>query len=108
MSGIIVIFIGIILYVFFWLFVFALHRVSVRVRNIYDLMNPAPDAAQINSISEQLDHKPIIDHNAWRGEKINMDLAAKVRFAQRSSTERVNSHLKDNYGCRQSDVSSDV
>ena len=108
MSGILAFFIAIILYVFFWLFVFALHRVSVRIRNISDLMNSAPYAAQINSISEQLDHKPIIDHNAWHGENINMDLDAKVRFSQRSSTERVNSHPKDNYGCRQSDVSSDV
>ena len=100
MSGILVIFIGIILYVFFWLFVYALHRVSVRITNIYDLMNSASDTAQINSISEQLDHKPIIDHNPRRGEKIYMDPATKARFAQRSSAERVNSYLKDNYGGR--------
>ena len=42
---------------------------------------------------------PIIDHNPRRsGEKIQMDPAAQVRFAQRSSSERINSTLKDNYG----------
>ena len=35
-----------------------------------------------------------------RGEKIYMDPATKARFAQRSSAERVNSYLKDNYGGR--------
>lgn len=43
-------------------------------------------------------HRPIIDHNPRRGEKIEMDPASKSRFAERSSAERVNSSLKDNYG----------
>ena len=47
-----------------------------------------------------LGHKPIIDNNPRRGEKVLMDPATKSRFAQRTSAERVNSNLKDNYGGR--------
>jgi len=71
-----------------------------RITNLYDLMDSAYDAPQIHSFSENLGHKPIIDHNPRRGEKIYMDPATKSRFAERSSAERVNSNLKDNYGGR--------
>lgn len=71
-----------------------------RIINLYDLMDSAYDAPQIHSFSKNLGHKPIIDHNPRRGEKIYMDPATKARFAQRSSAERVNSYLKDNYGGR--------
>ena len=64
-----------------------------RITNLYD-------SPQIHSFSKNLGHKPIIDHNPRRGEKIYMDPATKARFAQRSSAERVNSYLKDNYGGR--------
>ncbi len=69
-----------------------------RVTNLYDLMDSAYDAPQIKTFSQQLGHVPIIDHNPRRGEKIKMDTPQKARFAQRSSVERVNSYLKDNYG----------
>jgi hypothetical protein len=52
------------------------------------------------SFSKSLGHVPIIDHNPRHGEKILMDPATKSRFAERSSVERVNSNLKDNYGGR--------
>lgn len=71
-----------------------------RVTNLYDLMDSAYDAPQIHAYSEKLGHKPIIDHNPRRGKKISMDSATKTRFAERSSAERVNSYLKDNYGGR--------
>jgi hypothetical protein len=71
-----------------------------RITNLYDLMDSAYDAPQIHGFSKSLGHKPIIDHNPRRGKKIHMDPAAKARFAQRSSAERVNSYLKDNYGGR--------
>ena len=54
----------------------------------------------ILSFSEKLGHKPIIDQNPRRGEKIYMDPATKACFVERSSAERVNSNLKDNYGGR--------
>ncbi len=55
---------------------------------------------RLRSTASALGHKPIIDHNPSRGEKIYMDPATKSRFAERSSAERVNSNLKDNYGGR--------
>jgi len=71
---------------------------SKRVKSLYDLMDAAYDAPQIREFSEKLSHVPIIDPNPRRGEKIPLDPAKKVRFAQRSSVERVNSYLKDNHG----------
>ena len=73
---------------------------SERVKSLYDLMDAAYDSPQIHSFSESLGHKPIIDHNPRRGEKKLMDPATKARYAERSSAERVNSNLKDNYGGR--------
>jgi len=73
---------------------------SKRVVNLYDLMDAAYDSPEIHSFSQSLGHVPIIDNNPRRGEKILMDPATKSRFAQRSSAERVNSNLKDNYGGR--------
>lgn len=71
-----------------------------RVTNLYDLMDAAYDSPEIHAFSESLGHRPIIDNNPRRGEKILMDTATKSRFAERSSAERVNSNLKDNYGGR--------
>lgn len=71
-----------------------------RVTTLYDLMDAAYDSPEIHAFSKSLGHRPIIDNNPRRGEKILMDPATKTRFAQRSSAERVNSNLKDNYGGR--------
>lgn len=71
-----------------------------RITHLYDLMDAAYDAPQIKSYSAGLGHVAIIDHNPRGGEKILMDPATKARFAERSSAERVNSNLKDNYGGR--------
>jgi len=73
---------------------------SERVTNLYDLMDAAYDSPEIHAFSEFLGHRPIIDNNPRRGEKILMDPATKSRFAERSSAERINSYLKDNYGGR--------
>ena len=73
---------------------------SERVTNLYDLMDAAYDSPEIHAFSMSLGHRPIIDNNPRRGEKIWMDPATKSRFAERSSAERVNSNLKDNYGGR--------
>jgi hypothetical protein len=73
---------------------------SRRLTNLYDLMDAAYDSPQIHSFSRSLGHIPIIDSNPRRGEKILMEPATKARFAERSSAERVNSSLKDNYGGR--------
>jgi hypothetical protein len=70
-----------------------------RITVLYDLMDAAYDAPEIHAFSKRLGHVPIIDNNPRRGkEKIKMDPAEKKRYNQRSSAERVNSNLKDNYG----------
>jgi hypothetical protein len=73
---------------------------SERVTNLYDLADSAYDAPQIEAYSRSLGHVPIIDTNKRRGEAIPMEPAKALRFRERSSAERVNSNLKDNYGGR--------
>ncbi len=68
-----------------------------RVTNLYDLMDAAYDAPEIHAFSKEKGRIPIIDDNPRRGEKKEMDPAKKVRYNERSSVERVNSELKDNY-----------
>lgn len=69
-----------------------------RVTNLYDLMDSAYDAPQIRDFSQRLGHVPIVDQNPRRGDKQAMEPAQAKRFKERSSAERVNSNLKDNYG----------
>jgi hypothetical protein len=71
-----------------------------RVQNLYDLMDSAYDAPQIRGFSEKLGHVAIIDTNPRRGEKQGMEAHRAQRYKQRSSSERVNANLKDNYGGR--------
>jgi hypothetical protein len=83
-----------------------------RVVNLYDLMDSAYDNDAIRAHSIGLGHVPIIDINPRRDavlaaaierdnkakRKINFKTAEDVRYNQRSSAERVNSNLKDNFG----------
>lgn len=69
-----------------------------RVTNLYDLMDSAYDAPQIRDFSRQLGHVPIVDQNPRRGPEQPMEPAHAERFKERSSAERVNANLKDNYG----------
>ena len=71
-----------------------------RVTSLYDLMDSAYDAPQIAAFSRALGHVPIIDPNPRGGEKIPLAPAEAQRFNQRSSSERVNSRLKERYGGR--------
>ena len=72
-----------------------------RITSLYDLMDAAYDAKEIHAFSRRLGHVPLIDHNPGRGgTKREMDPPEKVRYKERSSAERVNSNLKDNYGGR--------
>ena len=54
----------------------------------------------IYAYSRHLQHVPIIDANPRRGDPLPMAPAPAVRFRERSTAERVNSNLKDNYGDR--------
>jgi len=82
-----------------------------RVTNLYDLMDSAYDAREIHDHSRSLGHVPVIDpvprskaaKDAWAMEKkarrqIGWKPAEARRLAQRTSCERVNSRLKDQFG----------
>lgn len=71
-----------------------------RIVNLYDLMDSAYDVPEIDAFSRALNHVPIIDPNFRRHDAIPLALAAQIRFRERSTAERVNSNLKDNYGGR--------
>lgn len=87
---------------------------AARVTSLYDLMDSAYDAAEIKQHSRSLGHVPIIDVNprankalkeelsreARRQRVIHFQMPEKIRYNQRSSSERVNGRLKDEFGGR--------
>jgi len=73
---------------------------SERATILYDLADSAYDAEEIKAFLKKYGHIPIIDPNQRRGEKIELAPAEKVRYRERSTVERGNSDLKDNYGAR--------
>jgi transposase len=87
---------------------------AVKVTSLYDLMDAAYDCPQIKQHSESLGHVPIIDKNTRRNVKekteleaetkalrtLNLTTPEQLRYNQRSSAERVNSRLKDDFGGR--------
>lgn len=73
---------------------------AARVRNLYDLADSAYDVPQILAFSRSLGHVPLINPHPRRADAIPFDPASKIRFRERSTAERVNSNLKDNFGGR--------
>ena len=87
---------------------------SERVTNLYDLMDSAYDAPQIHEVSRRLGHIPLIDKHPRRDEKLKAkikaenkrcrlvghQLAETARYRERSTVERVNARLKDEFGGR--------
>lgn len=85
-----------------------------RITNLYDLMDSAYDAEPIHQYSRQSGHVPIIDANPRRdatakaekqGEEKRRELlghktAEAVRYNERTTVERVNARLKDEFGAR--------
>jgi hypothetical protein len=85
-----------------------------RVINLYDLMDSAYDALEVSAKSRALGHVPIIDRHPRnvaggkaeikaeaRGRKCaGYELAEDVRYNERTSAERVNARLKDEFGGR--------
>jgi Transposase DDE domain/Transposase domain (DUF772) len=85
-----------------------------RVTNLYDLMDSAYDVPEIAAKSRALGHVPIIDPHprSMPGGKEALAAEARarctagyvpaeeVRYNQRSSAERVNGRLKDEFGAR--------
>ena len=71
---------------------------SSKVTYLYDLMDAAYDAKQINETSRQFGHVPIIDKNTRGKEVIPMAPHEAERYKERSSAERANSRLKEDFG----------
>jgi hypothetical protein len=72
-----------------------------RVVNFYDLMDSAYDSPIIRAYSESLGHVPLIDFNPRRGSDDREFLPhEKQRYKERSTAERANARLKDEFGAR--------
>ena len=85
-----------------------------RVVSLYDLMDSAYDVEAIRNHSRLLGHVPIIDQNPRRDSALKAELrdearaqgvagiidARRQRFRQRSTVERTNGRLKDEFGGR--------
>jgi hypothetical protein len=85
-----------------------------RVTNLYDAMDAAYDVPQIHDMSRQLGHVPLIDVNPRRNQELKNEIAAEnkrcrivghktaeaIRYNERSTVERVNARLKDEFGGR--------
>jgi hypothetical protein len=87
---------------------------SERATSLYDVMDSAYDAPEIKDHSRSLGHVPIIAVNpratkglkrelkdeAKRKKLVGHRLAEDIRFNERSSVERVNGRIKDDFGGR--------
>ncbi len=87
---------------------------SKRVTNLYDLMDSAYNALQIHETSRQLGHIPLIDKHPRRDKELKIEIKAEnkrsriagyqtsetIRYKERSTVERVNARLKDEFGGR--------
>ena len=84
-----------------------------RVSYCYDLMDAAYDAPQIKQHSQALGHVPLIDENPRNKVRkaeieaehksrrhANYYLAETIRYHERSTVERVNGRIKDEFGAR--------
>jgi hypothetical protein len=71
-----------------------------RLSYLYELCDSAYDASELKEFSRSNEHVPLTRKNKRRGADTPMDPAERERYAARSSVERVNSNLKDNYGGR--------
>jgi hypothetical protein len=85
-----------------------------RITNLYDVMDAAYDVSHIHDISRQLGHIPLIDVNPRRDQALKKEMAAEskrcqtvghktaeaIRYNERSTVERVNARLKDEFGGR--------
>ena len=85
-----------------------------RVTNLYDVMDSAYDVPQIHAMSRELGHIPLIDAHPRRDQALKNELAAEKkrcrrvghktaetqRYNERSTVERVNARLKDEFGGR--------
>ena len=73
---------------------------SKKVDYCYDLMDAAYDARQIREQSQALGHVAIIDRNRRNEEILPMSPHEAKRYNERSSCERFNGRLKEEFGGR--------
>ncbi|MBF0527582.1 MAG: transposase, partial [Deltaproteobacteria bacterium] len=85
-----------------------------RVTNLYDLMDSGYDALTIKEHSSSLGHVPIIDINPRRDATlkdelemenkrlkiIHFNMPEDIRYRERTTVERVNGRVKDEFGGR--------
>jgi len=73
---------------------------ATRVTNLYDLMDSAYDCKLIREHSRSLGHVPIIE-KLQRGQgRVPLEPHEALRFEERTTVERVNARLKDEFGGR--------
>ena len=90
-----------------------INETTHRVDYLYDLCDKAYDSAPIEAFSKKCGHIPIIDVNprnceetkiAIEGSKLLIKMGFTTpmsnHYNHRSSVERVNSYLKDSFGCK--------
>ena len=71
-----------------------------RVTSLYDLMDSAYDASQIHEVSKELGHVALIDPHPRRTDRVPWDPDRVRRYQERTTAERGNSRLKDEFGLR--------
>lgn len=71
---------------------------SGKVTYLYDLMDAAYDAKRIEETSRKCGHVPITDKNGRGQEVVPMAPHEAERYKIRSSAERANSRLKEDFG----------
>lgn len=79
-----------------------------RVTHLYDLMDAAYCSDIIRAHSRRLQHVPLIEHHPSRSKNVLFDPPEAQRFKERSTVERVNARLKDNYGAARVNVRGPV
>jgi K+-transporting ATPase c subunit len=71
-----------------------------RVKSLYTLMDAAYDSEPLRQLERELGHVPIVAINSrGRENPPTLDAAEKKRFGERTVVERINSRLKDSFGC---------
>jgi len=91
-----------------------IQETSSRVNYLYDLNDSAYHANIIKTFSEKNGHVQIVDINPKNSQKLRDEIKADKmlvtmgfgttksnHYSNRSSVERINGYLKDNFGCRQ-------
>ena len=72
-----------------------------RVTSLYTLMDAVYDSQALRQLERELGHVPMVAINSrGRTHPPTLDAAEKKRFGERTVVERINSRLKDSFGCR--------